>query len=456
LREALDGCSGVEDCWLYEKSSVKTGQLIEWLERPEWMQYFYGKSVALAFDNPLHWAFAYVFLDGIAKTISLLPADLEIEITRQYFESSGTEIVLHGDDQPFENVIFQSIDFVNINKIFRGQPQPSNSNVTIDLKLKSRWLIPTSGTSGNPKLIMHTLESLSHTVKRKSEKSGNYHWGMLYKLNRFAGVQVFLQSFLSNSTLIFTNDTLSLSNQIDQLVEGKCNALSGTPTMFRKLLMTRNFDKLDLRQITLGGEIVDNQILQSLSKAQPDARVVHIYASTEAGVGFAVTDGQSGFPRNFNGKCVAGIDVKIDNENILWLRNAMIRRENLLEHDEIMNDDGFINTGDVVQLINNRYQFLGRENGAINVGGNKILPEEVEQIIQEITQVEIVAVKGMRSSITGQIIVAEVVASDVADAKALKLDILQHCRDRLPDYKVPSLVRMVDDIELSNAGKLRR
>ena len=77
------------------------------------------------------------------------------------------------------------------------------------------------------------------------------------------------------------------------------NAMSATPTLWRKILMSDASRSLALRSITLGGEIADQQVLSTLASTYPSARIRHIYASTEAGTGFSVTDGKAGFPVSF-------------------------------------------------------------------------------------------------------------------------------------------------------------
>ena len=124
------------------------------------------------------------------------------------------------------------------------------------------------------------------------------HSKLLYGMQRFAGIQVFLQSIF-NSSLFIPNLSNNLNFIVNQFLDNSINCLSASPTLWRKLLMSPKFTELQMRVITLGGEIADQNILNALKKNFKDAKIRHIYASTEAGVGFSVTDGLAGFPKKY-------------------------------------------------------------------------------------------------------------------------------------------------------------
>ena len=96
--------------------------------------------------------------------------------------------------------------------------------------------------------------------------------------------------------------------------------------MWRKLLMSCPVERLALRQITLGGEIVDQKILDAL-KHFPAREDHHIYASTEAGVGFAVRDGRAGFPAAYLDNPPPGIRLAVDEQGQLLLKSDCDEQE---------------------------------------------------------------------------------------------------------------------------------
>ena len=119
--------------------------------------------------------------------------------------------------------------------------------------------------------------------------------------------------------------------------------------------------------------------------------------------------------------------------------------------------DGWVDTGDMIEQRGERYYFAGRRGGIINVGGLKINPEEVEAVINRHPGVRMSRVSGRKSPITGAIVIADVVLTDAANDNAtFKQAILDACREKLPAFKVPAMLRFVPALELTAGGKLSR
>lgn len=320
----------------------------------------------------------------------------------------------------------------------------------------TRWIVPTSGTTGEPKLVEHTLESLARTVKTDGARGAGLTWGLVYELGRFAGLQVLLQAILGGSRLVFADRAGGVDALVTSLADAGCNALSATPTLWRRILMAEAAGRLPLTVATLGGEIADAAILRALAARYPAAKLLHIYASTEAGVGFSVADGQAGFPVAFITRPPRGVELKVDDTGRLWLRPAAAVQRFLGETRALVEADGWIDTGDQVSREGDRYVFLGRANGAINVGGNKVFPEEVENCIRAVDGVQLTAVRARANPIMGALVEALVRPDPLADRATLKRSITTACRAKLAPYKVPALVTWVDDLAVSPAGKLVR
>jgi acyl-coenzyme A synthetase/AMP-(fatty) acid ligase len=120
--------------------------------------------------------------------------------------------------------------------------------------------------------------------------------------------------------------------------------------------------------------------------------------------------------------------------------------------------DGFVDSGDMVERRGDRYHFVGRRGGIINVGGLKVHPEEIEAVINRHPAVRMSLVKGRRNPITGAIVVAEVVLND-PDAEAgptVRESILAACRAELAPFKTPATVRFVEALAVTPGGKLER
>jgi acyl-CoA synthetase (AMP-forming)/AMP-acid ligase II len=202
-----------------------------------------------------------------------------------------------------------------------------------------------------------------------------------------------------------------------------------------------------------------------LHATYPEAAISHAYASTEAGVGFNVIDGKEGFPATLVGSQPQDTDVSIKVEDgTLRIRSPRTAVDYLGRgHPAIRAADGFVDTGDLVELRGDRYVFIGRRGGVINVGGQKVHPEEVETTINQHPAVQMSLVRARRNPITGALVVADVVAKPsragpLSEAEQTRLaeEILAHCRGALRPYKVPAQIRFVPSLTVAATGKLAR
>jgi acyl-CoA synthetase (AMP-forming)/AMP-acid ligase II len=439
--------------WITEDTQVTAGDLSVFLHRYD-TKPLAARNVALWVSKPLAFAFAIVATEGCAARVLLLPSDAASPVIRHLLMSFGADIILTDHAVPADlqdlgiPVITLPTTMASISLSSTSWPEAS---------LLTRWVIPTSGTTGPPKLVAHTIRSLTRTSKTDPDTGSRYRWGLLYDPARFAGLQVFLNSLLSASSLIMADPSWSLERRLSLFVDKECNALSATPTMWRKLLMTPYVEQLRLRQITLGGEIADQGIINALRRSFPDTRIAHIYASTEVGVGFSVTDDLAGFPKSMLDHPPSGVDLRVSPDGFLLIRPHIQDQTYLGNHANLLDEDGFINTGDLVAEENLRFVFRGRANGSINVGGNKVQPEEVERVLYAFPGVKLVKVYGKRNPMTGYVVAADVVLdSEQRDPHSCKRDLVAHCTAHLTDFKVPALIRIVQDLAVTQSGKLMR
>jgi acyl-CoA synthetase (AMP-forming)/AMP-acid ligase II len=216
--------------------------------------------------------------------------------------------------------------------------------------------------------------------------------------------------------------------------------------------------RLNPKYVRLSGEVADQVVLDQLRSTFPGARIGHAFASTEAGVAFEVDDGLAGFPAEFLNGGARGVDMKVE-DGTLRIRSQRISGGYLGAPTGLSGQDGYVDTGDLVELQGGRYYFRGRKGGVINVGGLKVYPEEVEAVLNADPRVRMSLVRARRNAIMGAVVVAEVVLNDPDTAGAaedIKNELLQACRRALPGHKVPAMLRFVPTLELSAAGKLVR
>ena len=211
--------------------------------------------------------------------------------------------------------------------------------------------------------------------------------------------------------------------------------------------------------VRLSGEIADQAVLDGLSRAFPAASIGHAYASTEAGVGFAVNDGREGFPSDIIGVNRDGVEMKVE-DGSLRIRSRRTAHAYIGRNAaELTDRDGFVDTGDMVERRGDRYHFVGRRGGIINIGGLKVHPEEIEAVVNRQPEVRMSRAKSRRSPITGSIVVVDVILADDADAERgdeIRKAILADCKASLAPHKVPAVIKFVAALDITAAGKLAR
>jgi acyl-CoA synthetase (AMP-forming)/AMP-acid ligase II len=278
-------------------------------------------------------------------------------------------------------------------------------------------------------------------------------WLLTYPPSTFAGIQVLLTAISSRSTLVAFRSK-SVSEMTEAMAKHAITHVSATPTFWRAALMvlSGSTEISSLRQITIGGETVDQGLLDRLSFTFPSARIIHIYASTEAGALFSVKDGRAGFPEDWLSMKIDGVELRIK-DGILQVRSPRSMQSYVSGHGSPRAEDGWISTGDLVEVRGGRVYFSGRKDNTINVGGAKVLPEEVERFVLGIEGVVDVCVTGMKNPLSGAVLRAEVVAAPGTEPERLRKMIAQRCHAVLPAYQVPRIIQIVPQISVSAAGK---
>ncbi|HLX45966.1 MAG TPA: long-chain fatty acid--CoA ligase [Bryobacteraceae bacterium] len=406
-----------------------------------------GRSVLVATADQLTAALALIELDGIASRLVLYPGDLPAEHVPFIVETVPVDAIV--SDRPGLGAGTSAEHFVTSgSKLLRDETDRTARHET-------EWILLTSGTTGRPKLVVHTLESLAGGII-ESALAGGFVWSTFYDIRRYGGLQIFLRAILTGGSLVLSSPDESIADFMTRVGSHGVTHISGTPSHWRKALMSPAADKMSPKYVRLSGEISDQAILDNLQSFYPQAGVAHAFASTEAGLAFDVRDGLAGFPANLVGATNGDVEMKIV-DDALQIRSSRTA-ERYLGPQTLKDADGFVNTGDMLELRGDRYHFVGRRDGVINVGGLKVHPEEVEAVINRHPKVRISVVRTRKSPITGALVVADVVLSAPANGQArqLETEILDLCRGELARHKVPASIRFVTDLPVAATGKVAR
>jgi acyl-coenzyme A synthetase/AMP-(fatty) acid ligase len=408
------------------------------------------RSVLLAVEDQLTSALAMTEIDGVARRMLLCPPDLNPDHVETLIDDAGIDAVV--TDQPARWADAGVY-------LVLGAHAPERSAVKAKTERATEWLMLTSGTSGVPKIVGHTLEGLTGAIVADGPARGAPPvWATFYDIRRYGGLQIFLRAILSGGSMVLSEPGEALADHVARLNAGGVTHISGTPSHWRKLLMSGSAAGFSPRYVRLSGEIADQAVLDGLRHAFPEASIGHAYASTEAGVGFAVNDGREGFPSSLLGNR-GGVEMKVE-DGSLRIRSTRTAHAYVGRNAAGLTDaDGFVDTGDMVELRGDRYHFVGRRGGIINIGGLKVHPEEIEAVINRHPQVRMSRAKSRKSPITGSIVVADVILADGCDmgqSSDIREKILADCRAQLAPHKVPAMIKFVSALDITAAGKLAR
>lgn len=356
------------------------------------------------------------------------------------------EIVLLDYDMSKKELENIGLNINQINHSFEVEPIHFDSINQLLMKLKQKEedaniVLYTSGTTGRPKKVEHTLKSLTRTIKTAVKYEKNI-WGFAYNPTHFAGVQVFLQALFNKNTLVnlFTADTKNIAAI---LLQNQVTNISGTATFYRKIIPYIKKPILTLKCLTFGGEKYDSEVIKPLQKIFPNAKFVNIYASTEAGALFTA-----------KGDCFTMDEsikyfIKIDESGELLIHKTILGKS-----EGIGFDGDWFHSGDIVQSVDdNSFRFVSRKSEMINVGGYKVNPHEVENCILEIEAVKDVVVYGRKNRITGNIIAADIIINNIDNKDLMEKLIIDHLKKVLQSWKIPRIVKFVDNIETTRSGK---
>jgi acyl-coenzyme A synthetase/AMP-(fatty) acid ligase len=410
-----------------------------------------GRSVLLAVGGQLLAALAMLEIDGIARRMLLCPPDLNADHIQALLEDAEIDAVV--TDQPARWAASGIGLVVTAEEVLQPAARAQTERAT-------EWLMLTSGTSGLPKIVGHSLEGLTGAIVADGPARGAPPaWATFYDIRRYGGLQIFLRAIVGGGSMVLSEPEEPIADHVARLQQKAVTHISGTPSHWRKLLMSGAALGFSPGYVRLSGEIADQAVLDGLRRVFPSASIGHAYASTEAGVGFAVNDGLEGFPAALVGESRDGVEMKVV-DGSLRIRSRRAAHAYVGRQAAALTDkDGFVDTGDMVELRGDRYHFVGRRGGIINIGGLKVHPEEIEAVINRHAEVRMSRARSRRSPITGAIVVADVILADGEDngrRDEIRDAILADCRASLAPHKVPAMIKFVTALDVTTAGKLAR
>tara|TARA_B110000240_G_scaffold166937_1_gene188507 strand:+ start:15784 stop:17118 length:1335 start_codon:yes stop_codon:yes gene_type:complete len=337
------------------------------------------------------------------------------------------------------------VDVKSDNYIIENRERNSVSTIyeTLIQSKKPGLVLFTSGTSGKPKGAVHNFSKLLEKFNspRKALRTINFllfdHWG---------GLNTMFHTLSNGGVVLALNDRKPES--ICAFIElHQIELLPASPTFLNLLLMSEAYKKYDLssiKLITYGTEPMPISTLKRLKEKFPKVKLHQTYGLIELGVMRSKSKSDDSLWVKVGGE---GYETRVVNGLLeIKAESAML---GYLNAASPFTDDGWFKTGDQVEVDGEYIKILGRKSEIINVGGEKVYPQEVENIIQQLDNVEEVTVFGEKNSIMGNIVCAKVKLSQQEDKKQFIRRLKIYCKNQMQSFKIPVKV-ILDDKEQHN------
>ena len=318
-------------------------------------------------------------------------------------------------------------------------------------KNSSGLILFSSGSTGKPKAMVHNLDTLIDSFKDKKEKSMNMLVFLMF--DHIGGLNTVFNALCMGACLIIPK--IKDAKTICELIEKyKIMVLPSSPTFLNLILISqeyKNYDLSSLRMITYGTETMPQSLLLKLKEVFPKVKFLQTFGTSETGI--STTSSKSSNSLFMKLEDINGEYKIVENE--LWLRSKTQVLGYLNASMDSFTSDGWFKTGDLVEVDGEYIKIIGRAKEIINVGGQKVLPSEIESIILEMEEISDCMVYGEQNVITGQTVVCDVVLNK--NIENIKKRVRVFCKDRLDAYKIPTKVNVVDKTNFSDRfKKIRR
>ena len=332
----------------------------------------------------------------------------------------------------------------------------------------------TSGSTGVSKGVMLThlnlranTESILGYLKLTSKDS------MLLVLPLFYcyGLSVLHTHLKVGAQIVFNNNFILLGSIIDDLIKYDCTGFAGVPSHYQMLLRKSktfkqtNFDHL--RYVTQAGGKLHEAFIQEFIETFPDVKFYVMYGQTEATARLSYLEpSKLKLKLGSIGKAIPGVILKIvniDGENVEadQVGEIVAKGDNVMkgylddskETNQVLKN-GWLYTGDLGVMDNDGFIYLtSRKKEIMKIGGHRISPKEIEEVIVSISEVVDCTVVAVDDDLLGEAIKAIIVINEETDKTYLKSKILDLCRSRLSPNKTPHIIEFIMNLNVSSSGK---
>jgi acyl-CoA synthetase (AMP-forming)/AMP-acid ligase II len=416
--------------------SVSYEQLIQLIEEYEVKLSIISENKIVGIEGDFSPSAIAILFCLIAKKAIVVPLDVKEKARNaDKYSIAELDILLSLDAE--DNFTITEFATIEKNQLYRSI-----------LGIESGLVLFTSGSSGKPKAALHNFGKLlkKFETPRPALRTINFllfdHWGGLNTLFHL----------LSNHGTVYILENRSPEYVCSIIEKYRVELLPTSPTFLNMLLLSRAYEKFNLQSlkvISYGSEPMPESLLQRLHKVFPQVKLQQTYGLIELGVMRSKSESDESLWIKIGGE---GFDFRIEN-GILLIKSesAML---GYLNADSPFTSDGYFITGDSVEQKGDYVRILGRKSELINVGGEKVFPQEVENVLLEMDFIDEALVYAEDNALTGKIVCAKIkYKSDLPHSEIVK-KIKTYCRQKLATYKIP--VKIIKSNEEINNYRFKK
>jgi long-chain acyl-CoA synthetase len=315
---------------------------------------------------------------------------------------------------------------------------------------KAGLILFTSGSTGPTKAALHDFERVleKFQVRRPTRITMTF-----LLLDHVGGINTLFAALSCGGTVV-APQTRDPDEVCALIARHAVELLPASPTFLGLLLLSEAYTRHDLTSlalITYGTEPMPESTLRRLHAAFPDAKLQQTYGLSELGILRSKSRDNESLWVRVGGE---GFDLKVV-DGVLWIRSryAML---GYLNAPSPFDADGWMNTGDAVDVDGEFIRIKGRKSEIINVGGHKVSPSDVESVLLEVPNINDAVVFAAPNPIMGQVVAARVNLAEPEEPDALRRRLRAALHGRLARHEIPVVVEIAEQTLHGARFKKRR
>ena len=473
----LDEDSGRFAAALAALGVVKGERVAYYLQNsPELVAGFYGILKAGAVPVPCNVMYraeelAYHLNDSGAKTL-LCEADLYPTAQSVLAETAVANVIVAGGESA--NPAIHSW------KTLLASHEPLPDLPPIDPERDLALLPYTGGTTGTPKGAMLTHANLVANAIQFRDWFGYEPGGEVFvaalPLFHIGGIAGVMSVPLAAGATIVLFRRFSPERVLQAIEDYRATRFLGVPTMYIALLnheRVNDYDLSGLRPSRTSAAPLPVAVKESFDRQVGHETLIEGYGLTEtaplthANPVTGAQAGSIGVPLPDTDARIVDAELGLEEMAVGEIGELLLRGPQVMqgywnrpaETAEAIRD-GWFYTGDLAYMDDRGYFYIvDRKKDVINAAGFKVWPREVEEVLYQHPAVRVAAVLGVPDDYRGETVKAVVALKEghsFADTETARREILDFCRQRLANYKIPRIVDFRDELPVSAAGKVLR